>query len=75
MHPRRHPNVLGGDASAIGSTAQTSAQAAAPSLSRTTDPFSSIEQSPRSAIPGNDPAALRDAAIAAVRGRSNANDK
>jgi len=38
-----------------------------PGLSRTTDPFSSIEQSLRSATPGNDPAALRDAAIAAVR--------
>jgi hypothetical protein len=31
------------------------------------DPFSSIEQLLRSATPGNDPAALRDAAIAAVR--------
>ena len=60
-------NVLGGVTSAIGTTAQTTAQAAAPSLSHATDPFSSIEQSLRSAIPGNDPAALRDAAIAAVR--------
>jgi hypothetical protein len=32
-----------------------------------TDPFSSIEQQLRSATSGNDPAALRDAAIAAVR--------
>jgi hypothetical protein len=60
-------NVLSGAASAIGSTAQTAAQVAAPSLSRTTDPFSSIEQSLRSANPGNDPAELRDAAIAAMR--------
>jgi hypothetical protein len=60
-------NVLGGVTSAIGTTAQTTAQVAAPTLSRATDPFSSIEQSLRSAIPGNDPAALRDAAIAAVR--------
>jgi hypothetical protein len=60
-------NVLGGVTGAIGTTAQTTTQAAAPSLSRATDPFSSIEQLLRSAIPGNDPAALRDAAIAAVR--------
>jgi hypothetical protein len=59
--------VLGGVTSAIGTTAQTTAQAAAPTLSRATDPLSSIEQSLRSAIPGNDPAALRDAAIAAMR--------
>jgi hypothetical protein len=31
------------------------------------DPFSSIEQSLRGATGGNDPAALRDAAVAAVR--------
>src|SRR6266481_9403823 len=30
-------------------------------------PFSSIEESIRTAIPGNDPATLRDSAIAAVR--------
>jgi pyruvate/2-oxoglutarate dehydrogenase complex dihydrolipoamide acyltransferase (E2) component len=60
-------SALGGVASAVGSTAQTAAQVAAPSLSGITDPFSSIEQLLRSAAPGNDPAALRDAAIAAVR--------
>jgi hypothetical protein len=57
-------SALGGVA---GSTAQTAAQLAAPSLSRTTDPFSAVEQSLRSTIAGNDPAALRDAAITAVR--------
>jgi hypothetical protein len=60
-------SVLGDVASAVGSTAQTAAQVAAPSVSNMTDPFSSIEQSLRRALPGNDPAALRDAAIAAVR--------
>jgi hypothetical protein len=40
---------------------------AAPALSDVTDPFSSIEQSLRSATGGNDPAALRDAATAAIR--------
>jgi hypothetical protein len=60
-------NVLGGVAGAVGSTAQTAAQLVGPSVSHMTDPFSSIEQSLRSASPGNDPAALRDAAIAAVR--------
>jgi len=58
-------SALGGVASAVGSTAQSTAQVVAPSL--ITDPFSSIEQLLRSATPGNDPAALRDAAIAAVR--------
>ena len=36
-------------------------------MTRMTDPFSSVEESIRSAIPGKDPAILRDAAIAAVR--------
>ena len=57
-------NVLGGAASVVSSTAQTAAQVAGPSIS---DPFSSIDQALRSAIPGNDPTALRDAAVAAVR--------
>jgi pyruvate/2-oxoglutarate dehydrogenase complex dihydrolipoamide acyltransferase (E2) component len=60
-------SALGSVASAVGSTAQTAAQVAGPGLSGVTDPFSSIEQLLRSAAPENDPAALRDAAIAAVR--------
>ena len=60
-------SALGSVASTVGSTAQTAAQVAAPGLARVADPFSSIEQSLRSATGGNDPAALRDAAIAAVR--------
>jgi hypothetical protein len=60
-------NAIGGVASTADGAMQTAAQTAAPSLSRVTDPFSSIEQSVRSATGGNDPASLRDAAVAAVR--------
>jgi hypothetical protein len=55
--------VLGNAASTVGSAAQ----GAAPGLVSAADPFSSIEQSIRGAAGGNDPAALRDAAVAAVR--------
>jgi hypothetical protein len=55
---------LGGDAK---SSAQTAVQAAAPILVQIADPFSSIELQLRSVTSGNDPAALRDVAIAAVR--------
>jgi hypothetical protein len=55
--------ILGG----LGSAAKSTAQAALPVLTQVTDPFSSIEQQLRSATSGNDPAALRDAAIVAVR--------
>ncbi len=57
-------NALGNVSNAVASTAETAAQIA---VTRIADPFSSIEESIRSAIPGNDPAILRDAAIAAVR--------
>ncbi|MCO6052331.1 PhnA-like protein [Mesorhizobium sp. RP14(2022)] len=60
-------SAAGGVASAVGGTAQTAAVAAAPSLPGVSNPFSSIEQSVRDATGGNDPAALRDAAVAAVR--------
>jgi hypothetical protein len=60
-------SVIGGAGNAAGSAAQTAAQAAAPNLSRMSDPFSSIEQSVRSVTGGNDPGALTDAAVAAVR--------
>ena len=59
--------ALGNVASTAGATAQTAVTAAAPGLSNLADPFSSIEQSVRSAAGGNDPAALRDAAVAAMR--------
>jgi hypothetical protein len=61
-------SAVGGAASTAGAAIQTAAQTAAPSLaSGVADPFSSIEQSLRGATGGNDPAALRDAAVAAVR--------
>jgi hypothetical protein len=60
-------NIAGGVAQTAGASVQTAVQAAAPALTRMTDPMSSIEQSVRSAAGGNDPAALRDAAASAVR--------
>jgi hypothetical protein len=56
-----------GAAKTVGATAETAVQAAAPALSRATDPFAGIERSIREASGGNDPAVLRDAAISAVR--------
>ena len=50
-----------------GRTAATAAQVAAPGLATATDPFGAIERQLREAAGGNDPAALRDAAVAAVR--------
>jgi hypothetical protein len=61
-------SAVGGVASTAGGAVQTAVQAAAPTLTQSADPFSSIEQSLRSATGGNDPAALRDAATAALRG-------
>ncbi|MGO4706414.1 PhnA-like protein [Microvirga sp. 2MCAF38] len=60
-------SALGGVSRTVGATAQTALQAAAPSLSQVTDPFSAIENQIRGVAGGNDPAALRDAAIAAIR--------
>jgi hypothetical protein len=59
---------------AVGSTAQTAAQVAAPSLAGAADPFSSIEQAIRGNT-GGDPAALRDAAVAAVRAAVTGNQQ
>jgi hypothetical protein len=60
-------STAGNLASTAGGTARTAAEAAAPGIAQSADPFSSIEQRLRSASGGNDPAALRDAAIAATR--------
>jgi len=60
-------NTVAGAIGGVGSAASTAAQSAAPSLANVTDPFSQIEQSVRSSTGGNDPQALRDAAVAAVR--------
>ena len=61
-------NLVAGAASGLGRAAASTAQTAAPAIAQISDPFSSIERSLREATGGNDPAALRDAAIAAVRG-------
>jgi hypothetical protein len=64
-------NTLGSVAGGVGRTAggavQTMAQAAAPAVANVSDPFSRIEQSVRGATSGQDPAAARDAAVAALR--------
>jgi hypothetical protein len=60
-------NVAGGAAQGLGTTAQTAVQAAAPGISQAADPLARIERSVRDAGGGNDPAALRDAAVSAVR--------
>jgi hypothetical protein len=60
-------NTVSGAIGSVGSAAGTAAQSAAPSLANVTDPFSKIEQSVRSSTGGNDPQALRDSAVAAVR--------
>jgi hypothetical protein len=61
-------NTVAGAVGGIGSAAGTAAQSAGPSLATVADPFAQIEQSIRSSTGGNDPQALRDAAVAAVRG-------
>jgi hypothetical protein len=60
-------DVAGGAAQTLGTTAQTTLQAAAPAISQAADPLASIERSVRDASGGSDPAALRDAAVSAVR--------
>jgi hypothetical protein len=56
-----------GLAQTLGTTAQTAVQGAAPALAGSGDLLSSIERSVRDASGGSDPAALRDAAVSAVR--------
>lgn len=58
---------LGGVVSSAGSTIATAATTAAPALATATDPMAGIERQIRDASGGNDPAALRDAAVASVR--------
>jgi hypothetical protein len=60
-------SAAGGLLGGLGGAAKQTAQAAASGLAAMADPFSSIEQSLRSTTSSNDPAALRDAAIAAVK--------
>ena len=60
-------NAAGGVASAAGGAIQTAAQTAAPSIASGADPFAAVERSMRGAAGGNDPAALRDGAVAAMK--------
>jgi len=61
-------NTVSGAVGGLGRTAATAASTAAPALAQVADPFSAIERSVREASGGDDPAALRDAAVTAVRG-------
>lgn len=60
-------NAAGAAASGVGGAAQTAAQAAGPSLTNLPNPLPDIENKVRSASGGQDPAALRDQAVSAVR--------
>ncbi|MPZ36161.1 MAG: PhnA-like protein [Rhodospirillales bacterium] len=63
--------LLGGAYRGLTSTAggaiQTAAQTAAPALAGNAGPFDAVERTMRGAMGGNDPAALRDGAVAAMR--------
>jgi hypothetical protein len=59
--------LAGGAAQTLGATTQTAVQAAAPGITQAADPLATIERTVRDASGGNDPAALRDAAVSAVR--------
>ncbi|EHK74552.1 hypothetical protein SM0020_28350 [Sinorhizobium meliloti CCNWSX0020] len=56
-------SIVGG----VGKTAATVTTAAAPAVASSVDPMADIERQIRGATGGNDPAALRDAAVAAMR--------
>ncbi|MQW36748.1 PhnA-like protein [Sinorhizobium meliloti] len=56
-------SIVGG----VGKTAATVTTAAAPAVASSVDPMADIERQIRSATGGNDPAVLRDAAVAAMR--------
>src|SRR5687767_2436528 len=60
-------NTVSGAIGSLGRTAATTAGAAAPALSQMANPMAAIEDSVRNASGGNDPAALRDAAVTAMR--------
>ena len=64
-------SIIGGAyrtvASAAGSVTSAAGEAVQTAASRIIDPFASIERTVRGATGGNDPAALRDTAVTAVR--------
>ncbi|WP_449409992.1 PhnA-like protein [Methylobacterium komagatae] len=66
--------AVGGLGKAAGGSIQTVAQTAAPSVGRISDPFSSIENQVRSGANGQDPAALKDAAVSAMRAAVTGDD-
>jgi hypothetical protein len=69
-------NVAGSVASTAGGAIQTAAQTAAPTLAAgVASPFDAVEQSMRGAMGGNDPAALRDAAVAALRAAATGDEQ
>ena len=69
-------NIAGGVASTAGSAIQTAAQTAAPTLAAAgANPFDAVEQSMRGAMGGNDPAAMRDAAVAALRAAATGDEQ
>ena len=60
-------SALGGAGNLVGGTVQTAAQAAAPSLSKISNPLDGIEQKVREQSAGQDPQAAKDAAVAAIK--------
>lgn len=60
-------NALGSAVGGLGRTAASVAETAAPALADSPDPFSAIEEELRTAAGANDPEALRDAAVTAMR--------
>lgn len=59
--------VIGGALNVVGGVARTATEAAAPAAAQAVDPFQRIELDLRAGSAGDDPAALRDAAMASVR--------
>ena len=59
--------ALGGVGKTLGGTVQTAVQTAAPSLNNINDPMARIENQVRGSLGGQDPAALRDSAMSAIR--------
>ncbi|MBD8905304.1 PhnA-like protein [Methylorubrum zatmanii] len=60
-------SALGGAGNLVGGAVQTAAQAAAPSLSKISNPIDRVEQRVKEQAAGQDPQAARDAAVSAVR--------
>lgn len=65
---------IGGALSGLGQAATAAATVAAPAVANATDPLGTIEEQVRNASGGNDPAALRDAAVSAVSAALTADD-